>query len=171
MNPYFLVIPILICIALFMLLLFLNLTYKFCKYRKTEKTKIHWILVITTIICFICGIFSVTFNTFHLWDCYHHVPRFNFKTCYIKSINSRVSDTFFYFGSLSLYLHLIYGRLKISLSGTYYSYSNRTLFCVSLPIYISIPCIIIYQLDHYFPPQDKPELVQKIGLKLQTLLM
>eukprot|EP01084_Bolivina_argentea_P000957 1753_1 len=169
MNPYFAVIPALLLILLSMVLLFINLSYKFIKHRKNEKNKIHLILVITTICCFICGTFSVTFHCIHLWLCYHRHPPQSFKSCYIHSIHSKIADTFFYIVHLSLYIHLIYGRLKIALSGTCYGYSNKQLFIVSIPIYITVPCIIIYQLDSVFTSKHL-ELIQKIALIVTIII-
>eukprot|EP01083_Nonionella_stella_P011020 31327_1 len=162
MDPYLMVFPELTLFLVLVLLLFIHLTYNLIRRRQHDRRQIHTILTITTLLSFICSILCLVFIEIHLWTCYQNNPKQPFKSCYIESIHSKFTDTLLYLLHLIIYIHL-FSRLKASLSGSYYSYSNKRLCCFLIPLYITIPCIILYQFDNAFIHYDL-QLIQDITL-------
>eukprot|EP01084_Bolivina_argentea_P075373 136647_1 len=103
---------------------------------KTQKTKLQ------KIITFLCIISCIICSCSDLWKiiwCF-----ITNKPTYYYEIFSAVSDSWFYISSILLYIRLIYFQLHVPFKSSAYIYSTTSLCMASIPIFILVPCMILY---------------------------
>lgn len=166
--------------TLLMLIMLFHLAFKLCGTSKSDEKQsansIHIGLRMTSIICIISSILSSACDAVNV---------IQIKAGHTRelTIYYAISGTLFYISSMSLYIRMIYFGLNITYSDTIYAYSIKQQLCVSIPIFVSLPCEIwyIYQIlsclscdssqDHIIHPLIIVIMIMDLILNITTLCL
>eukprot|EP00483_Globobulimina_turgida_P011814 UN11836 len=139
-----------ICITTFFLcLMFICMTSMFFKIYCQSKTKDSnskfktWNAKLQRIVSFLCMLSCIICSSSDLFKmiwCY-----INDKPTYTLEITNIISDIFLYISSILLYIRLIYFQLHVPFADSMYSYSAKSLCAASIPIFISLTCMTLYE--------------------------